>query len=120
MPNTPPFCSPPRIAKQPKLCWERDEAAVQLLPGHLAAATQADEAAAGCEARADQLAADAEVADGKLSLPSEVTEAGAAEAVERAREVGVSAVLLHDQDALETFANPSQEALDLPADSGTM
>jgi AbiV family abortive infection protein len=55
------------------------------------------------------------VAGGKLSLPSEVTEAEAAEAVERAREVGVSAALLHDQGALETFANPSEEALDLAA-----
>jgi len=55
------------------------------------------------------------LANGKLSLPSEVTEGEAAEAVARAREVGASAALLHDQDALAKFADPPAEALDLAA-----
>ena len=53
------------------------------------------------------------VADGTLSLPSDVSEGEAAEAVARAREVGASAALLHDQDALAKFADPPAEALDL-------
>jgi hypothetical protein len=55
------------------------------------------------------------LANGKLSLPSEVTEGEAAKAVARAREVGASAVLLHDQDALAKFADPPAAALDLAA-----
>jgi microcystin-dependent protein len=55
------------------------------------------------------------LAGGELSLPSDVTEAEAAEAVARAREVGASAALLHDQDALAKFAEPPAGTLDLAA-----
>jgi hypothetical protein len=50
------------------------------------------------------------MAGGELSLPSDVTEAEAVEAAARAREVGESAALLHDQDALAAFADVSEEA----------
>ncbi len=47
------------------------------------------------------------MADGTLSLPSDVTEGQAKDAVAQAREVGSSAALLDDQDALAGFADPS-------------
>ncbi len=53
--------------------------------------------------------------DGTFLLPSDVSESEAGEAVARAREVAASAVLLHDQDALERFADPPTDALDLAA-----
>jgi len=78
------------------------------LAGFLTAAT---EHAAGANAAKERgLYADL-MADGTLSLPSDVTAAEAAEAVERAREVGASAALLHDQGALAAFADPAAEAL---------
>jgi AbiV family abortive infection protein len=51
------------------------------------------------------------MADGTLSVPSDVTESEAAGAMARAREVGASATLLHDQEALAAFADPPAEAL---------
>jgi AbiV family abortive infection protein len=51
------------------------------------------------------------MADGTLSLPSDVAESDAREAVVQAREVGSSAALLHDQEALARFADPSAESL---------
>jgi AbiV family abortive infection protein len=53
------------------------------------------------------------LAGGRFSMPSDVTETEAAEAVEQAREVGASAALLHDEDALAAFADPPAEALAL-------
>ena len=50
------------------------------------------------------------MADGTLSLPSDVTGSEARDAVARACEVGASAALLHDQEALAGFADPPPEA----------
>ena len=55
------------------------------------------------------------LADGVLRVPSEVSQNEACAAVTRAREVGASAVLLHDPGALAVFADPPAEALEMAA-----
>jgi hypothetical protein len=56
------------------------------------------------------------LANGTLSLPSGVSEGEAEAAVAQAREVGASAALLHDPDALAAFASPPLEAVALAAE----
>jgi AbiV family abortive infection protein len=80
------------------------------LASFLAAATE--HAAVANAAKERGLYADL-LRDGAISLPADVTEEEAAEAVARARQVGASAALLHDQDALAKFADPPAEALAL-------
>lgn len=53
------------------------------------------------------------LADGTLALPADVSEDEARKAVAQAREVGASAALLKDQDALAKFVDPPAEALAL-------
>lgn len=80
----------------------------------LAGALRAAEAQAGNANAGKQRGLYADLmADGALSLPSGIRQAEAAAAVTQAREVGASAALLHDPDALAALADPPPEALTL-------